>query len=399
MISLSRLLGADAHGGDALRYGDRHADRSAPKSAAERRPVVVWNTTRTCNLRCVHCYSDSEARRYDGELTTEEARLLLDDLRAYGVPAVLMSGGEPLARPDAFLLIEYAQKIGQKVTLSTNGTLISEKAAARLQSAGVVYVGISLDGIGETNDRFRGVEGAFDRAVQGIRNCLAAGLRVGLRMTLTRHNVADLGRIFAFVERERIPRVCFYHLVPTGRGREMAADRLPPSEARAAVGEIIEWAERLRTSGSVTEVLTVDSPIDGPFLLGRLRAALDPRAGEVERRLKWNGGGRWGSGVGIGCIGTTGDVHPDQFWRDVVLGNVRERKFSEIWSDDSIDLLAGLRDRLPRLKGRCASCGFLEMCGGGFRARAAHTTGDAWAADPYCYLTDAEIGVAAGAAA
>lgn len=397
VISISRLLGADARDGDALRYGDRPNGRpgrhAAPRSAAERRPVVVWNATRTCNLRCVHCYSDSEARRYRGELSTDEGRALLDDLRAFGVPALLLSGGEPLVRPDAFDLLAHAKAIGLKVTLSTNGTLIDERAAGRLLAADVAYVGISLDGIGPTNDRFRGVDGAFDRAIRGIRACLAVGLKVGLRMTLTRHNVADLDRIFDLVEAERIPRVCFYHLVPSGRGRFLDADILRPDETRAAVEKIIRWADDLRRRASPIEVLTVANPADGPFLLLHLRNAADPRAGEVERRLAWNGGGLWGSGTGIACVGPTGDVHPDQFWREAVVGNVRDRPFSLIWSDPSCDLLAGLRDRLPRLRGRCAGCRFVFLCGGGFRARAA-AAGDAWGPDPGCYLSDAEVGAA-----
>lgn len=399
MISVSRLLGADSRSGDSLRYGDkashgmsRHgAGIPTPESAAQRRPIVVWNITRTCNLRCLHCYTDSESKKYGGELTREEGFALLDDLAAFGVPSVLLSGGEPFVHPHLFDYITRAREKGLRVTISTNGTLISKERAARLNEIGVSYVGISLDGIGATNDTFRGKTGAFVEAVEGIRNCLSQGVRVGLRMTLTRHNVEDLPGIFRFIREEKIPRVCFYHLVPTGRGRKIAGDDLTQALARRAVDQIIAFSEEIRERGDATEILTVDQPADGPYLLLHLAEAGDPRAAAVEEKIRWNGGGRWGSGVGIGCVGPTGNVHPDQFWRDQILGNVREKPFSRIWEDPENDLLAGLRNRLPRLKGRCAACRFISMCGGGFRARAAYA-GDPWGEDPGCYLTDAEIG-------
>ena len=386
MVNITKLYCGEEQPADGLRYGSGHG---APKSAAERRPIVVWNVTRTCNLRCVHCYSDSYAQKYPGELTHEEAKRVIDDLVAFKVPAVLFSGGEPLTRPDLLELMEYAATSGLRVTLSTNGTLIDEPTAQWLHEIGLTYVGISLDGIGETNDLFRGKKGAFDGAVRGMRNCRAVGQKVGLRLTLTRRNCMDLHDIFNFIEAEDIQRACFYHLVYSGRGN--AADELTKAEVRRAMDIILERTRTFHERGLKKEILTVDNHADNAYLYLKLREHKSASAEEVYQLMKWNGGGANSSGVGIANIDTQGNVHPDQFWQSATLGNVKQRPFSEIWSDNSIPLLAGLRNRLPLLKGRCGQCRFKEICGGSFRVRAAQVYGDPWASDPACYLTDNEI--------
>ena len=389
MVNITKLYCGEEQPADGLRYGHGHG---APKSAAERRPIVVWNVTRSCNLRCVHCYSDSHAQKYPGELTLEEAKRVIDDLVAFKVPALLFSGGEPLTRPDLLELMEYAATSGLRVTLSTNGTLIDEPTAQWLHEIGLTYAGISLDGIGETNDLFRGKKGAFDGAVRGMRNCRAVGQKVGLRLTLTRRNCMDLHDIFNFIEAEDIQRACFYHLVYSGRGN--AADELTTAEIRRAMDIILERTRAFHERGLKKEILTVDNHADNVYLYLKLLERKSARAEEVYRLMKWNGGGANSSGVGIANIDTQGNVHPDQFWQSATLGNVKQRPFSEIWSDNSIPLLAGLRNRLPLLKGRCGQCRFKEICGGSFRVRAAQVYGDPWASDPACYLTDNEISLA-----
>jgi radical SAM protein with 4Fe4S-binding SPASM domain len=390
VVNVTKLFCGEKQPADALRYGQ---GAGAPPSAAERRPIVVWNCTRTCNLRCVHCYSDSYALKYPDELTTEQARATIADLAAYGIPALLFSGGEPLTRPDVFELMEYATGKGLRVTLSTNGTLIDATVAARLKNIGLTYVGISLDGIGATNDLFRGKTGAFDAAVRGLRHCRAAGQKVGLRLTLTRRNCADLHEIFDFIEAERIERACFYHLVYTGRGNR--ADELSPAEVRRAMDIIVARTEALFAKGDPREILTVDNHADNAYLYLKLRARDPARAAQVYPWMKWNGGGANSSGVGIANIDWLGNVHPDQFWQTATLGNVKERPFSAIWSDHTIPLLAQLRNRRPLLKGRCATCRFQEICGGSFRVRALQVHGDPWAPDPACYLRDEEIAMPA----
>jgi radical SAM protein with 4Fe4S-binding SPASM domain len=392
MVNVTKLYCGEQQPADGLRYGHGHG---APKSAAERKPIVVWNITRTCNLRCVHCYSDSHAQKYPGELTTAEAKTVIDDLANFGISALLFSGGEPLTRPDLIELMEYASKKGLRLTLSTNGTLLDETAARWLHSIGLCYAGISLDGIGETNDLFRGKKGAFDAAVRGMRNCRAVGQKVGLRLTLTRRNCMDLHDIFDFLEAEDIQRACFYHLVYTGRGN--TADELTHADIRRAMDIILERTQSFHDRGLRKEILTVDHHADNAYIYLKLRERDPVRAEEVYKLMKWNGGGANSSGIGIANIDWLGNVHPDQFWQTAVLGNVKQHPFSEIWSDNSIPLLANLRNRLPLLKGRCGACQFKEICGGSFRVRAWQVYHDPWAPDPACYLSDQEIGLTADA--
>jgi len=387
MINLTRLYAGAAQPADGLRYGLGHGRPFA--SAAARRPVVVWNITRRCNLRCLHCYSDSEPREYAGELTFDECRAVVDDLAAFGVPAVLLSGGEPLTHPDFFPLARYAADRGLRLTLSTNGTLLRKAAAFSIRQIGFSYVGISLDGIGDVHDRFRGKAGAFDGAVQAFRHCREVGQKAGLRLTLTSHTIDSLPEILDFIEAEDIPRVCFYHLVFSGRGAGLQL--VDPERLRGAIDTILERVREWDATGHHREVLTVDQPADGAYLYLKLLGENPERAREAFDLMSWNGGGANSSGVGIANIDSSGNVHPDQFWQTHTLGNVREKPFSQIWSDSKDPLLLGLRDRVGRLCGRCGQCRFVGICGGGFRVRAAQMHNDAWAEDPGCYLSDAEI--------
>jgi len=400
MIDITRLYCDRDTPADSLRYGHGHKGKPEmsgapriprePKTAAERRPVVVWNTSRTCNLKCVHCYTDSESKKYENELSTEEGKALIEDLAAFQIPALLFSGGEPLMRKDLFELVEHAVKLGIRPTLSTNGTLITRDVAQQIKDLGFTYVGISLDGIGEINDKFRGKAGAFDKAMEGFRNCKAVEQRVGLRLTLTRHNYMDLHGIFDFIEAENIDRACFYHLVYSGRGKE--SDDLTHEESRDALDIILERTKDMHDRGLEKDILTVDNHVDGIYLYMKLLKEDPDRAVEVMKLLKWNGGGMFSSGVGFGDIDFLGNVHADQFWMHHSFGNVRERPFSEIWMDTSDPLMAGLKDRRSVIHGRCATCKYFDACGGALRVRADLVYGDPWAPDPACYLTDEEIG-------
>ncbi len=386
MINLTKLYTGLAQPADALRYGQGHG---ASSSAGQRKPVVVWNITRRCNLHCQHCYSDSESRIYPGELSFEQCCSVIDDLADLGVPAVLLSGGEPILHSMFFDLASRARDRSLRLTLSTNGTFIDHEMARRLKHLGFAYVGISLDGIGETHDRFRGRKGAFDKAVAAFRNCRTVGQKAGLRLTLSRNTVRDLPEILDFIESENIPRVCFYHLVHSGRG--FGLQLLEPEAARAAIDMILDRTRLWAESGISREVLTVDQPADGAYLLMRLLRENPDRAREAFRLLRWNGGGANSSGVGVANIDPQGNVHPDQFWQTHTIGNVKDRPFSEIWTRSGDELMLGLRDRLPRLTGRCGHCSFKRICGGGFRVRAQQAFGDPWTSDPGCYLSDSEI--------
>jgi radical SAM protein with 4Fe4S-binding SPASM domain len=386
MLNLTSLLCSLDQPADALRYGRGHG---SPRSAAERRPVVVWNVTRRCNLRCVHCYSDSAAQFYDGELTDAECRTVCDDLAGFGVPAVLLSGGEPLMRPRFFELASYARSLGLRLTLSTNGTLLTPPAAEQIKDLGFSYVGISLDGIGAAHDSFRGRDGAFLKAMAAFRNCREVGQKVGLRLTLTRHTVRELDNILRFIEDEDVPRVCFYHLVYSGRGSEL--ETLQPAETKAALDKIMDRVEQWTAEGRPREVLTVDQPADAAYLLMRLDERDQARAGRARELLSWNGGGANSSGIGIGNIDSQGNVHPDQFWQSETLGNVKEQPFSQIWTGTTSPVVAGLRQKPRPVEGRCADCRWFSLCGGGFRVRAWQRTGNPWAEDPGCYLSQEDI--------
>ncbi len=398
MISVSKLYTARSQTHDGLRYGVHpdhgvHNPHEVEESARRRKPVVVWNLTRTCNLRCIHCYTDSEEKKYSGELDRAQLFAVADDLIGYRVPAVLLSGGEPLTHPLFWELASHLSKGGLRVVVSTNATLITDAVAKRLKEIGVIYVGASLDGIGETNNEFRGKPWAYDRAVAGIRACKRNGIKISLRMTLTRHNVTALDDIFRFVEEEGLERVCFYHLAYAGRGRGLSSDDCTPEETRAAVDRIMAWTRDLDRRGLGKDIMTVDNHTDGVYIyLKLLEEGQTEQAEKVRRMLEWNGGGANSSGVGVSDIDPLGEVHVDQFSMHESLGNVKQRPFSEIWEDETNSLLAQFRDRLPLLKGRCGACRYLSMCGGSLRVRAQHYYGDRWAEDPACYLSDEEIG-------
>jgi len=397
MINISKTYCDQVTPGDWLRYGKQGSGERAgeiiPKQASERRPIVVWNITRTCNLKCVHCYNDSGVGKPSNEVTTAKAKEVLDDLAQFGAPSVLFSGGEPQMRPDLFELIEYAVGQGLRAVISTNGTLIAPDKAQLIKDLGVSYVGISLDGMGPVNDKFRGVEGAFERTVAGIRNCQQAGVRVGLRLTLTGQNVQDLEALFDFFEAEGIERACFYHLVPSGRGGDMSGERLTSAQSRAAMEMILAKTKQFKEAGKQTDILTVDNHVDGVYTYLKLRQEDPERAKDVWKLLTWNGGGLNSSGIGIGCIDYDGFVHANQFWGHYSLGNIYEQPFSEIWTNQDEPLLKGLRDRRANIKGRCRLCKYFDACGGSLRVRADLFFGDTWAPDPGCYLSDEEIGL------
>jgi 12,18-didecarboxysiroheme deacetylase len=391
MIGISKLYCGTVEPSDALRYSRLSAQLPSHllQFSKDKRPVVVWNVTRRCNLKCLHCYAHARDIAFENELTTREGKVLIDDLAAFGVPVLLFSGGEPLVRKDLAELAAYAVSRGMRAVISTNGTLITEDTARVLKEIGLSYVGISLDGMKDINDRFRGVPGSFDRAIQGIRNCQQAGIKVGLRFTINRYNVSEIPSIFGLLEGMEIPRVCFYHLVYAGRGSEMVAQDLSHEATRAAVDQIMAHTRRLHEAGKPKEVLTVDNHADGPYLYMRLLEENPQRAAEVLELLQMNEGNN--SGRGIGCVSWDGQVHADQFWRHHSFGNVRHRPFSQIWTDTSEPLMAKLKEKKRHVKGRCATCRWLDICGGNFRVRAEAVTGDIWAPDPACFLTDAEI--------
>ena len=391
MIGISKLYCGTVEPSDALRYGRRSGELPSHllQFSEDKKPVVVWNVTRACNLKCIHCYARAADQKYKEELTHDQALKLIDELADFGVPVILFSGGEPFMRTDLVDLARHTVQNGMRAVISTNGTLINRDKACELREIGLSYVGVSLDGMEEVHDHFRGKKGAFREAMDGIKNCKEADLKVGLRFTMNRLNVDEIPKIFDLIEEYDIPRACFYHLVYAGRGTDLVKDDLDHSETRKVVDLIIERTKDFHDRGMPKEILTVDNHADGPYVYLRMLRENNPRAGEVLQLLKMNEGNS--SGRGIGCISWDGKVHADQFWRHYSFGNVLERPFGEIWSDLSNPLMAQLKDKKNYIKGRCAKCKWLDVCAGNFRVRAEAVTGDIWGEDPACYLTDEEI--------
>ena len=375
MVGISKLYCGTVEASDRLRY----------RAGAHRRPVVVWNCTPACNLACSHCYAATSGAQK--VLTTEQALAVIDDLAAFGVPVLLFSGGEPFARPDIRTLAAHAKERGLRVTFSTNGTLIDDDWADWIRDLGVAYVGISIDGTEAVHDAFRRRPGAYRLALDAIRRLRDRNVKVGLRVTMTRDNVRAIPAIFDLMRAERVPRICLYHLVYTGRGQEIAATDLDHAEARAALETIVAETKACFDAGFPVEVLTVDNPCDGIALYLQMKAENHPNAAAALELLTLNGGNS--SGEGIGCISWDGTVYPDQFWRNHPVGNVLEKPFSEIWGNPPPGSLLDLLHRKKEfVKGRCRTCRWLDLCGGNFRARGEAVTGDIWGEDPTCYLTD-----------
>ena len=368
-----------------------------PTPAGPRRdppgPVVIWNLVRRCNLLCKHCYSISGDVDFDGELSTAEVVRVLGDLKAARVPAVILSGGEPLLRPDIYEIADHAKGLGLSVSLSSNGALIDDTHADRIAAARFDYVGVSLDGIGATHDRFRGRPGCFDASMAGIRRLHARGVKVGLRFTMTSDNEAEFDDLVALARREDASKFYLSHLVYSGRGNK---NRLSDSEhatTRKTMLRLIDEAWADVQAGSEREWVTGNNDADGAFLWMWVRERFPGKADHMRAKLaQWGGNA---SGVNVANIDNLGHVHPDTFWWDKSIGNVRERPFADIWADTSDPLMAGLKARPRKISGRCGECALFDMCGGNTRVRAYRLTGDAFAEDPACYLDDTEVGLEA----
>ena len=386
MLRISQYLREVAEAERSGAYPAPRAARAAPPG-----PVVIWNLTRRCNLTCKHCYALSADHAYPGELSTDELYAVMDDLRAFRVPVLILSGGEPLLRPDLFEVAARAKAMGFYTGLSTNGTPIDAALADRIAALGFDYVGISLDGLRETHDRFRRLEGAFDASLAALRMLRERGVKVGMRYTLTALNSHDLPALLALMRDEGIPKFYFSHLNYAGRGNIHRARDAHFAATRDALDRLFAQAWQAARDGLDEEYVTGNNDADGPYLLRWVRARLPRWAVPLRERLvAWGGNA---SGVSVANIDNLGHVHPDTMWWHHDLGSVRERPFSEIWQDLSDPLMAGLKARPRRVEGRCAQCREFDLCGGNTRVRAQQVTGNPWAEDPGCYLDDDEIGI------
>ena len=359
------------------------------------KPVVIWNLTRRCNLKCRHCYTVSADVDFPFELSHEQAMGVLDDLSGFGIPALILSGGEPLSRFDFFEIAERARDLKfRHLALSTNGTRLVGDTAARVADIGFDYVGISLDGIGKQNDWFRGKDGAFDEALAGVRECKARGIKVGLRFTITDSNAHMLEDMLDLCDSEGVDKFYLSHLVYAGRGDKNRGEDTQHKRTRHAMDALIERAWVAVAEDAPLEIVTGNNDADAVYFLQWARRHFDAaRIAHLEDHLRAWGGNS--SGLGVANIAPTGTVHPDTYWSDYTVGNVKQTPFTRLWTGDDA-MLATLRQRPRPLKGRCGACAFKEVCGGNTRIRALQITGDPWAEDPACYLSNAEIGLEGG---
>lgn len=352
-------------------------------------PVVIWNLIRRCNLTCKHCYSISADTNFPGELSTEQVYAVMDDLKGFKVPVLILSGGEPLLRPDIYDIAKRAKAKGFYVGLSSNGTLIDENNIAKIAECDFNYVGVSLDGIRETHDKFRRLDGAFEASLKGIRLCRDLGLKIGVRFTMTQDNAHDLPALLKLVEDEGIDRFYFSHLNYAGRGNKNRKDDAQHQLTRWAMDLLFDTCWDYQQRGLEKEFTTGNNDADGVYFLHWVRRRFPDRAAHVEAKLRQWGGNS--SGVNVANIDNLGNVHPDTMWWHHTLGNVKDRPFSQIWPDTSDALMAGLKRHPRAVEGRCATCAYLEVCNGNTRVRAQQLTGNPWAEDPGCYLSDEEI--------
>lgn len=354
-------------------------------------PVVIWNLIRRCNLNCIHCYSLSADVDFPGELSTQQVFDVMDDLKAFHVPVLILSGGEPLLRPDIFEISQRAKDMRFYVGLSTNGALIDEPTADRIGEIGYNYVGISLDGIGAVHDRFRRVEGAYAASLDGMRRCKARGIKVGLRFTMTERNIESLPELLDLLDRETIDKFYLSHLVYAGRGNRYRDDDAVHRTTRQAMDLIFERCWDYARRGVDKEFVTGNNDADGVYFLQWVERNFPEKAAHIRAKLvAWGGNS---SGVNVANIDNLGNVHPDTFWWHYSIGNVKERPFSQIWPDTSDPIMAGLKASPRAIGGRCGACRQFDICGGNTRVRALQLLDDPWAEDPACYLNDAEIGL------
>ena len=354
-------------------------------------PVVIWNLIRRCNLTCKHCYSISADTDFPNELSTAQIFEVMDDLKQFGVPVLILSGGEPLLHPDIFDIARRSKDLGFYTALSTNGTLIDENNIEQIAAMGFDYLGISIDGIAETHDKFRRKKGAFAASIKGLRLCHDQGIKVGLRFTMTQDNAEQLPQLLTLMDDEKIDKFYFSHLNYAGRGNKNRKDDVFLQTTRWAMDLLFARAMADAKAGRNTEFVTGNNDADGVYLLYWVKQHYPEHAQHVEAKLRQWGGNS--SGVNISNIDNQGQVHPDTMWWHYDLGNVKERPFSEIWQDTSDPIMAGLKQMPRPVKGRCARCAYLGICNGSTRVRALQLTDDPWTEDPACYLTDEEIGL------
>jgi len=343
--------------------------------------IVVWDYTQACNLSCRHCYQEAAHKPLADELTTEQKLDLVDQMGYEYVPFLAMAGGEPLVAKDIWKVLERCKTRGVHTTVATNGTLLSQENCQRLVECGVKYVEISLDSIrAEEHDRFRGMEGAWKRTVEGIRNAAATkGLRAGMAMCVTRLNYHHVEPMINFAKDLGCTTFVHFNFIPVGRGRDMAEMDITPAERE----NLLRLLNRYLQEGQISIMSTAPQFGRACILYGPLEGLMATAHGgkgkgkQAKVLAKYIGG--CGAGRCYCCIQPNGKVTPCVYMPSVEVGDLRRQRLLETWDNPLFALLSNREDRGDH----CAVCDFRAYCGG-CRARALSYVEDIQAGDPGC---------------
>ncbi len=362
----ARSMGFRPGGGEAAKAYEERTGIKAPR-------IIAWEITRSCNLSCAHCRAAAEFGHYHGELSLDQIKATIDDIVTITNPIIILTGGEPLMRPDIWEIADYAWEKGAMPVIGTNATLITEEIAQKMVEHRIPRISVSVDfPTAEEHDKFRGIEGCFDDTINGIKIAKAHGIGVQINTTVTKLNHTRLEEMHALALELGVDAFHIFMLVPTGRGEDLREVELTPDEYENA----LVWAyERQKTSPLHFK------PTDSPQYYRIIRQKAKEEGREVnaaEYGLDAMTRGCLG-GITFCFISHTGDVQPCGYF-DMQLGNVKEQPFSQIWTESNV--FNDLRD-YSKLKGKCGACEFRGVCGG-CRARALANTGDYMQEEPYC---------------
>ncbi len=336
--------------------------------------LIFWETTAACNLKCIHCRASAVGFRSPDDLTTPESLHLLDSIASFAKPVIVISGGEPLVRPDIFEIAQHGTDLGLKMVLATNGTLLTPEIARSMKKTGIQRISVSLDGASAaTHDIFRGQVGAFEAALQGIEYVKAEGIPFQINTSITKRNLSEIESIKALAEWIGAVALHIFLLVPTGCGKEIAEEEMITP---AQYEEILNW---FYDQSKTTTLSLKATCAPHYFRIMRQRAAqegvkITPETHGFEAMTKG-----CLAGTGVCFVSQKGDVYPCGYL-PVSAGNVRQTPFPQIWNGS--ELFRVLRDE-NKLEGKCGPCEFKGVCGG-CRARAFAETGNFLTEEPYC---------------
>ncbi len=335
--------------------------------------MVAWELTRGCNLACVHCRASSERGPYTGELSTEECIRVMDEIGSISKPVIILTGGEPLLRSDVFDLARYGSSKGFRMVMATNGTLITEETALEMKRSGIQRISVSLDGPNaETHDAFRKVSGAFDGSLRGIEIIKKGGLEFQINTTITQANLHLIADILHLAVTLGASAHHIFLLVPTGRGKELKDQGISAQDYEKTLHWFYEQRDQVPLQLKAT---------CAPHYYRILRQRARKEGKKIHHRREGLDATTRGclGGISFCFISHIGQVQPCGYL-EVNCGNVREKRFQEIWG--SSEVFQNLRNT-DGYQGKCGKCEFRKICGG-CRARAYESLGDYMAEEPYC---------------